>query len=116
MITRALFINEGVINNSILKNEHEHLIDLAIQKRKLIRNEYIKNEYQVNPLIIIQFPSNSDELIKSIEKYLNNYDINYKNRSLAIWMSERKENIDNIEDNESEPIVLLMKQARYYKK
>lgn len=111
LITRALFINEGVMNNSVLKNEHEYLIDLAIKKRKLIRSEYVKNNYQVNPLIIIQFPNNSDDLIRLIEKYLNKFDINYKNKSLAIWMSEKKENIEKIEDNEAEPIVLLMKQA-----
>ena len=111
LITRALYINENVSNASTLSNEHEYLLDLAIEKRKAIKQEYMKLGVQVNPLIIIQVPSKSDDLIKMIETTLEEKDYDYPKQNLAIWLSDRKENIDNIEDNESLQAVLIMKQA-----
>ncbi len=111
LITRALYINENVTNDKILTNEHEYLLNLAIEKRKEIKNEYIKIGVQVNPLIIIQVPSKSDDLISQIEKILAERNYTYDRQNLAIWLSERKENLDNIENNESNQAILIMKQA-----
>ena len=111
LITRALYINENVSNQTTLSNEHEYLLDLAINKRKAIKNEYIKLGVQVNPLIIIQVPSKSDDLIKQIEKILEERNYTYDRKNLAIWLSDRKENIEDIENNESNQAVLIMKQA-----
>ena len=111
LITRALYINEDVSNDTTLSNEHEYLLDLAIEKRKAIKNEYLKLGVQVNPLIIIQVPSKSDDLIKMIEKILEEKGYDYIKQNLAIWLSDRKKNIDNIEDNESHQSILIMKQA-----
>lgn len=111
LITRALYINENVNNNEELKNEHEYLLNLAIEKQKAIRKEYLNNEIRINPLIIIQVPSKSDDLIKQIENILKEKGYTYENKSVAIWLTDRKENIENIEDNFAEPFVLIMKQA-----
>ena len=111
LITRALYINENVENNTKLENEHEYLLDLALEKQKAIRKEYKNNNISVNPLIIIQVPSKSDELIEQIEKLLDNKGYSYKNKTVAIWLADRKENIENISENEAEPIILIMKQA-----
>lgn len=111
LITRALYINENVSNQDILSNEHEYLLDLAISKRKAIKEEYIDKNIQVNPLIIIQVPSKSDDLIMQIETILNEKGYSYDRNNLAIWLADRKENIDNIENNESHQAILIMKQA-----
>ena len=111
LITRALFINENVSNEFTLSNEHEYLLDLAIKKRMNIKKEYLNLNIQVNPLIIIQVPSKSDDLIKQIEKMLEEREYSYDRKNLAIWLSNRKENIENIEDNESIQSILIMKQA-----
>lgn len=111
LITRALYINENVRNNTKLANEHECLLDLALEKQKSIRKEYKKNNIGVNPLIIIQVPSKSDELINQIEVLLEKKGYSYKNKTVAIWLADRKENIDNISKNDAEPIILIMKQA-----
>lgn len=111
LITRALYINENVSNESTLSNEHEYLLELAINKRKAIKEEYLKLGIQVNPLIIIQVPSKSDDLIKQIEKILEEKEYSYDRQNLAIWLSDRKENIENIENNESNQAILIMKQA-----
>lgn len=111
LITRALYINENVSNQTTLSNEHEYLLDLAINKRKAIKDEYIKLGVQVNPLIIIQVPSKSDDLIKQIEKILEEKNYTYDRKNLAIWLYDRKENIEDIENNESNQAILIMKQA-----
>ncbi len=111
LITRALYINENVGNNTKLEDEHEYLLDLALEKQKAIRKEYKNNNISVNPLIIIQVPSKSDELIEQIESLLDNKGYSYKNKTVAIWLADRKENIENISENDAEPIILIMKQA-----
>ena len=111
LITRALYINENVSGNVELENEHEYLLDLAIEKQKAIRKEYRDNNIEVNPLIIIQMPNNSNDMIEQIEEILDNKGYSYKNKTVAIWLSDRKENIENISNNNAEPIILIMKQA-----
>ena len=91
MITRALYINENVTNEHVLTNEHEYLLDLAINKRKAIKEEYINKNIQVNPLIIIQLPNKSEDLIKQIEKMLEKKGYSYDNRMLPYgWQIGKK--------------------------
>ncbi len=111
LITKALYINENVSNEKQLTNEHEYLLDLAINKRKEIKNEYVKLGIQVNPLIIIQVPNESDDLIKQIEEILKEKKYTYNRNNLAIHLSKRKENIEDIKNNESNQAILIMKQA-----
>ena len=44
LITRALYINENVTNEQILTNENDYLLTLAINKRKVIKEEYLKRK------------------------------------------------------------------------
>lgn len=111
LITRALYINENVTDEKILTNEHDYLIDLAINKRKAIKEEYFKKNIQVNPLIIIQLPNKSEDLIKQIEELLEEKGYSYDRKNLAIWLADRKENLESIENNESNQAILIMKQA-----
>ena len=111
LITKALYINENLSNSTVLSNEHEYLVDLALNKRNEIKNEYINNKIQVNPMIIIQVPSKSDELISFIEEYLKEKNFSYEIGNLAIWLADRKENIEDISNNESPVAILIMKQA-----
>ena len=111
LITRALYINEGIPNNIVVDNETEYLLEIAINKQNQIRTECINKEIKYNPLVIIQLPNQSEELIKKIEKYLSEKGYTYDNNTVAIWLANRKENIENIEENMSEQCFLIMKQA-----
>ena len=111
LITRALYINENVTNEKVLTNEHDYLLDLAINKRKAIKEEYMSRNIQVNPLIIIQLPNKSEELVKQIEDLLEEKGYSYDRKNLAIWLADRKENVEDIENNESHQAILIMKQA-----
>ncbi len=111
LITRALFINENVDANKVYTNEHEYLLDLAIQKRKEIKNEYLKIGSEINPLIIVQVPSKSEDLINQIETYLAQNDYTFEHNNLAIWLADKKKNIEGIEKNNANQAILIMKQA-----
>lgn len=110
LITKALYINEN-LTEEVIENENKLLIDLACSKREEIVKEYKKLNENINPLIIIQFPNESPELIKSIEDILEDKGITYDNKLLSIRMSDNHLNFENIEDNDNITQVLLIKQA-----
>ena len=111
LITKSLYINQGIEDNIVLNNEIEYLLKLAINKRREIRACCTENGINYNPLVIIQLPSMSEELIEQIEDFLKGEGFTYENGLLAIWLADRKENIDNISENDSEQCFLIMKQA-----
>lgn len=111
LITRALYINENIQNNIEIENETEYLLQLAIDKQNAIRTECINKKIRYNPLVIIQVPNQSEQLIKRIETYLSKKGYTYNNNTVAIWLSERKERTEEIEQNMSEQCFLIMKQA-----
>lgn len=65
----------------------------------------------VNPLIVIQIPNKSESLVDSVEEYLENKGITYFNKQLAVWLANKKENLDGIEDNTSPVKAVIIKQA-----
>ena len=111
LITKSLYINQGIEDNIVLNDEIEYLLQLAINKRRAIRNACTENGVNYNPLVIIQLPSMSQQLIEKIENYLYNQGFTYENELLAIWLADRKENIENISENTSKQCFLIMKQA-----
>lgn len=112
LITKALYINEGVTAGNIT-NENELLLKLADDKRKAIQKEYENVGAKINPLVLIQFPDNSTDLIKKIEKILSGLGYTYDNKAVAKWMSDKcdKINLEGIKNKDGEQAFLLMKQA-----
>lgn len=111
LITKSLYINQGIENNIVLNDEIEYLLKLAINKRREIRNACTENGISYNPLVIIQLPSMSEDLIEQIEQYLGKEGFTYDNGLLAIWLADRKENIEDISENNAKQCFLIMKQA-----
>lgn len=114
LITKALYINEDVVDDSGKNiNEHFYLIDLADAKRKQIDAAYKLLDKNIRPLVIIQFPNSSTALIEAVENKLSEMGYTYKNKMVAKWMSgnDEKINIENIVDMSANPAFLLMKQA-----
>lgn len=119
-ITKAIVINEGVDSDTIVnQDENEYLLTLALAKREEIYESYKMLGKDIKPLIIVQFPSNSDPLIESVEKFLSSKGYTYDNLCVAKWMSDKGQKINlsdpdgswKIEDNNAFPFILLMKQA-----
>lgn len=117
-ITKAIIINQGVDSKQVANtDENSYLVDLAIDKQKEIQEEYAELDKNIRPLIVIQFPSNSDPLIKGVEEHLAEKGYTYENKLVAKWMADTNEKINlvvdgkKIEDDDGFPIFLLMKQA-----
>lgn len=111
LITKALYINEEVDSEVNIDNEDEYLLTLADNKRKSIAEAYTKIGQGIRPLVIIQFPNSSDQRIERVEKTLADMGYTYDNKMVAIWMSDRKKNIDGITEHNAFPVFMFMKQA-----
>lgn len=112
LITKALYVNEGIEDGEVIDNDYEHLIDLADKKRKEIANRYAEIGKSIRPLVLIQFPNAQPATIKAVEDKLEAMGYTYGNGFVSKWMSEDKRDLpDNLTDNDATPVFLLMKQA-----
>ncbi len=115
LITKALYVNEGVENNVEIINDYDYLLDLADAKRKAIADRYrdvLQADNIIRPLVLIQFPNGQPETIRSVEDKLESMGYTYDNGMVSIWMSEDKRDLPaNLTNNDAQPVFLLMKQA-----
>lgn len=115
LITKALYVNEGIEDNIEISNDYDYLLELADEKRKAIAQRYtevLSGGKIVRPLVLIQFPNGQPETIKAVETKLESMGYTYDNGMVSIWMSEDKKDLtDNLTDNDGTPVFLLMKQA-----
>lgn len=116
LITKYIIVNEGLKDNdddNTYVGEAGQLIDLAIIKQSQIRDEYKEKELTLNPLIMIQLPNTSDDLLEEVEVYLDEkYAINYENGRLARRLTGRyKGNLNDIKRYDSSVDVLIFKEA-----
>ena len=111
LISRAIYVNEGVDENRQITNDYEYLLDLADEKRKEIQAAYDYLKLKIRPLVLIQFPAGQPETIEAVEKKLESMGYTYDNGMVSIWMSDDKVNIEGHTDNGGQQGFLLMKQA-----
>lgn len=111
LIKKLLIINENFPQNIEVSDQVEFLLDKAIDKQRELRSAFLQCEADVNPLIIIQLPNNSDLLLSQVEEYLEGKGITYENNQLAVWLSNKKQNDEGIDEQNAEPIAIIIKQA-----
>jgi type III restriction enzyme len=120
LIKKRIVINDGLKDGFVINvqnvNTFDILLDLALEKRQEMADEYKKLGVSVNPLICVQIPNNSKDdinsaLVVGLEKYFTTKNISVENGLLSFWLSERKDNKDGIENNNAVPIAMIFKQA-----
>lgn len=115
LITKALYVNEGIEDNVEITDDYDYLLDLADAKRKSIAARYqdvLPEGKVIRPLVLIQFPNGQPETIRAVERKLESMGYTYDNGMVSIWMSEDKRDLpENLTDNDAQPVFLLMKQA-----
>ena len=112
LITKALYVNEGLTDGMEVEDDYDCLLDLADAKRKAIAARYKELGKTIRPLVLIQFPNGQPETIRAVEKKLESMGYTYDNGMVSIWMSEDKRDLpDNLTENDATPVFLLMKQA-----
>lgn len=131
-VSREEVVNEEMIKKQVVLNpditkgyndENElniHLIQCALEKRRLLAEAYKKEGTNINPLLLIQLPNDTSESMASedaaiadqVKTYLREIkDITTENQKLAVWLSNEKANLDGLEQPDNITEVLLFKQA-----
>ena len=111
LITRAIYVNEGVDEKKEIINDYDYLLELADEKRKGVQANYDMLNIGIRPLVLIQFPAGKRETIEAVENKLKTMGYTYDNGMVSIWMSDDKKNLDELNDMNGSPVFLLMKQA-----
>lgn len=112
LITKVLYVNEGIEDNLEITDDYDYLLDLADVKRKAIADRYKEIGKNIRPLVLIQFPNGQPETIVAVERKLESMGYTYDNGMVSKWMSEDKKDLpDNLTENDAIPVFLLMKQA-----
>lgn len=123
-------INSGLIKKSLIiqtqeeiesiqgqnLSEDELMVKLAIKKRDELKKIYDEQNLDINPLVLIQLPSdmNEKEEVTTNKKLVV---LNYLKQKgvldeeVAIWLSNEKKNLDFITLNNSEVNFMLFKVA-----
>jgi type III restriction enzyme len=98
-------------------DQDELLLELAYNKRQEIVKLYKDIKVEVNPLVLIQLP-NDDQATKEtggttkqaiVLEYLKRKGV--KESEIAVWLSQDKVNLEDVEKNTSPISFLLFKQA-----
>lgn len=120
-------IKSGIVLNPAIDIAHsggltanQWLIKEALNKRNELAAIYKEAGVNINPLLLIQLPNDSSEsnttedntIKEEVMEYLRAmHDITTENGKLAVWMSNEKENLANLEAPDNLTDVLLFKQA-----
>lgn len=121
LITKLISINEGISEHDVINvSEEEMLINLALAKQKEIANGYREIGLDLVPLIIVQYPNETNkkeikessvELMERVEYYLESKGYSYDNGLCACWLDGNKKNIDSDNQPLKGVIILHTKQA-----
>lgn len=111
LIKEMLVINEDFGQTIEVESPVSFLLDKALDKHNELKVALEERKSIVNPLIIVQLPNNSEVLQDEVEQYLATKDIAYENGLLAVWLNNKKQNLEEIEELDAKPIVIIIKQA-----
>ena len=111
LIKKLLVINEDFPQKIETENQTEYLLNKALAKQRELHALFLDKNADINPLIVVQLPNNSDLLLDTIEKFFAQNGITYEAGTLSVWLSNRHENLKNISDNNSQQVAVIIKQA-----
>ena len=113
LITRAIYLNEDIVDDPDIDEGEEVLIDAAENKRREIFEEYKKLGTNVRPLVLIQFPNGEKANVDRVLQFLEDkYGYTHANGMVRVWLSgdDRKPDASETE-NDGQCMYILMKQA-----
>ena len=111
LIKKVLIINQDFEQNISVDNQVSYLLDKALMKQQELYTELLRRESDINPLIVVQIPNKSEILQDNVEQYFESKHITYENEKLAVWLSNKKQNLEEIEEPNAAPLAVIIKQA-----
>jgi type III restriction enzyme len=117
---KIIFQTEEDLGQKALKklDQDDMLLELAYNKRKELIALYKEIGAEVNPLVLIQLPNDDQATTETnngttkqaiVLEYLKHKGV--KEAEIAVWLSKEKENLEDLEKNNSPVSFLLFKQA-----
>ena len=111
LIKKMLVINQDFSQKIETENQTAFLLERALQKQRDLYAAVLEREININPLIIIQIPNKSELLQDEVERYLEKQGMTYENGQLAVWLSNRHENLENIDKPDAKSSAVIIKQS-----
>lgn len=88
-----------------------YLLERALEKREELRTAFAAKGSAVNPLILVQLPNSSDALLKDVEEWFAVRQIDCEGGTFAVWLADRKDNLEGIVENNAKQVAVVIKQA-----
>ena len=111
LIKKMLVINQDFPQTVETENQTAFLLEKALGKQRELRAAFLQGGNDINPLIVIQIPNKSETLLDGVERYLETQGLTYENGQLAVWLSDRHENLDGIDKPNAASSAVIIKQA-----
>lgn len=111
LIKKMLVINENFPQVIETENQTHYLLEKAYKKQQELRSLFLQRGLDINPLIVVQLPNNSNTLCDMVEKWFESKGITTEVETLAIWLSDRHENVEGIAENNAKSVAVIIKQA-----
>ena len=111
LIKKMLVINQDFPQSIETDDQTAFLLEKALQKQRELRAAFLQNGNDINPLIVIQIPNKSETLQDGVERYLETQGLTYENGQLAVWLSDRHENLEGIDEPNAASAAVIIKQA-----
>lgn len=111
LIKKMLVINQDFPQTIETEDQTAFLLEKALAKQRELRSEFFNRDVDINPLIVIQLPNKSETLQDGVECYLETQGLTYENGQLAVWLSDRHENLEGIDIPNAKPVAVIIKQA-----
>ena len=111
LIKKMLVINQDFPQSIETEDQTAFLLEKALGKQRELRAAFLQGGNDINPLIVIQIPNKSETLQDGVERYLETQGLTYENGKLAVWLSDRHENLDGIDKPNAASSAVIIKQA-----
>ncbi len=111
LIKKMLIINENFPQSVVTENQVDFLLDRAYAKQRELRQAFLAIGKNINPLMVVQIPNKSEVMQDEVERWFETRGVTYENRQLAVWLTNRHENLEEIDTNDAEPVAIIIKQA-----
>lgn len=111
LIKKMLVINQDFPQTVETENQTAYMLEKALLKQRELRAAFLQKGVDINPLIVVQIPNKSETLQDGIERYMETQGLTYENGQLAVWLSDRHENLENIDTPDATVSAVIIKQA-----